>query len=128
MLGDRTLPSVASILSHWRSLDENRNPVPEWLKAALDEIGHAGYLDVVLVERATSQETWSVSDVTKALDTNLLGTIPWDPKGAAVYSLGAPTLRSPHSAYARSTGALLHAYTDVLNTRTYSTTDWEEQR
>ena len=128
VFGDRTLPSVASILSHWRSLDENRNPVPEWLKAALDEIGHAGYLDVILVERATAQETWSVSDVTKALDTNLLGSIPWDPKGAAVYSLGAPTLRSQHTPYARSTGALLHAYADVLNTRTYSTTDWEEQR
>ena len=69
-----------------------------------------------------------MSDVTKALDTNLLGSIPWDPKGAAVYSLGAPTLRSQHTPYARSTGALLHAYADVLNTRTYSTTDWEEQR
>jgi hypothetical protein len=59
---------------------------------------------------------------------NLLGTIPWDPKGAAIYSVGAPTLGAQRTPYARAIGALLHSYSDVLNTRTYTTTDWEGQQ
>ncbi|WP_065569685.1 hypothetical protein [Microbacterium oleivorans] len=128
LFSDRTLPAVASILSHWRSLDESRNPVPEWLMTALDEIGHSSYVDLAIVERATTQETWPSKDITKQIGINLVGTIPWDPKGAAVYALGAPTLRSDRTPYARAIGALLHSYSDVLNARTYSTADtWEGQ-
>ncbi|MGG1910520.1 hypothetical protein AB1285_27220 [Microbacterium sp. NRRL B-14842] len=57
---------------------------------------------------------------------NLLGTIPWDPKGAAIYSVGAPTLGAQRTPYARAIGALLLSYSDVLNTRTYTTTDWRD--
>ncbi|MFF8188785.1 hypothetical protein ACF044_16145 [Microbacterium sp. NPDC016588] len=128
LFSDRTLPAVASILSHWRSLDDNHNPVPEWLMTALNDIGHSGYVDLALVERATTQETWPVKEVTKQIGINLLGTIPWDPRGAAIYALGAPTARGDRTAYARAIGALLHSYSDVLNTRTYSTADnWEAQ-
>ena len=83
---------------------------------------------ISLVERATTQETWPVKEVTKQIGINLLGTIPWDPRGAAIYALGAPTARGDRTAYARAIGALLHSYSDVLNTRTYSTADnWEAQ-
>lgn len=125
---DRTLPSVAGVLAHWRSLDENRNTVPEWLLNALNEIGHASYVDLLVTERPTTQETWPLKTVTQQIGMNLLGTMPWDPKGAATYSVGAPTLGAQRTPYTRAIGALLHSYGDVLNARTYTTTDWEGQQ
>ncbi|MGC5224524.1 hypothetical protein ACPW96_18315 [Micromonospora sp. DT81.3] len=120
ILADPTLPSIASILPHWQSRDQQRQSTPEWLMGALSEVGHAGYVNLVITERPTAQETWPGHEVAKLTGLNLLGTIPWDPKGAATYALGAASLRGQRTPYGRAIGALLHSYGELLSTRTYT--------
>jgi len=122
LLADPTLPSAGSIRAHWQSRDPQQQPSPEWLMAALNDVGHAGYVDLVITERPTSQETWPVHDIAKWTGLNLLGTIPWDPKGAATFALGASSLRGQRTPYGRAIGALIHSYGDILSARTYTAT------
>lgn len=128
LVADATLPSIASILPHWQTTGQDRRPIPEWLKTELSEIGHAGYVDLVVVDRQTAQMVWPAHEIAKLTGLNLVGTIPWDPKGAAVYALGASAV-SNRNPYARAIGAILHTYGDVLNARAFKpVNEWEEQR
>ena len=122
IVSDPTLPSIASILPHWQTRDQQKRSSPEWLMAARSEVGHAGYVDLIVSDRPTAQETWPAHEVAKLTGLHLVGTIPWDPKGAATYALGAGALRGQRTPFGRAIGALLHGYGELLSTRAYTTT------
>ena len=129
LIVDSTLPSIASVQPHWQTRDEHKRLTPEWLMSVLSDVGHAGYVDLVVVDPGPATETWPTGDITKFTGLNLAGTIPWDPKGAAVFALGAGNQRGQRTPYARAIGALIHSYENLLTNRTFTTTtEWEGQK
>lgn len=128
LVTDNTIPAVTSAHTLVRPAANptGANPTTAgWLRTQLDEAGHGNYLDLIVVDHPTtaaladwSANTIPASEIKGALNANLLGGIPWDPKGASPFTFTVPATEIRRSPYIRAVRAISLTLTETTERRT----------
>ncbi|MBF0816268.1 hypothetical protein E4U02_07585 [Microbacterium paludicola] len=109
MLTGQTLPDVASA-----------RVAASALKSSLDNIGHSEWLSLVTVGAPRYWEKADVKDIAKVVGADVLGSLPWDPRGAAHYSHGSDIVGRRRTKYQRALEALTQSVTALIEQRAYT--------
>lgn len=109
-----TLPAIASVHATLQPGDIVEGRDAGWLRTELEQIGHFDRLDLIMTNVNAPGNTYPARPAAKSLGVELLGSLPWNPRGAAQFTFDIPTTLPKRNAYVRALKSLVLSYSERL--------------
>lgn len=114
MFSVNTLPAIASVHATLQLSDLVEGREAGWLRSELEQIGHLDRLGLVVTETDAPGNTYPSRSVARSLGVELLGSLPWNPRGAAQFTFDVPSTLPKRNAYMRAMKSLVLSYSGRL--------------